>query len=428
MVFTSYPLFRRLRAQMGPIALALAVAALMSLAPTAFANEDARFRANFPKAEAGNAEAMFVVGKIYLEGTSSAGADAAKGMDYISKAAAASYKPAMRFIADRVESQALDMCLKLKKQGDAYCENKMPAIVKRSVSKEATASSCKRVDAIVESGLRADLLRHEIANCALNGFSGRMSQAEALTQLRADASTNQEAFLKVLEFTLKKGSPGWDPLWVEDNLTKAGLTYTDKAVVQSFARNEITFDGCRKTDRLRRETMKQRPAICRMAARSGDGDAALYVGEAYLTGRDYFEPDAALAAEFIQIAANSPDPAVASAAFPMLLDQLRMRARVFEHFALIQKEVKRKSPHAKLALARFDYEAEFLAKHHADMDLQDITLWTDFAESNEISPELKRRVALAIDAIVADRGRLIKQQEKDSLLFYRRKLAGEPVQ
>ena len=47
---------------------------------------DEQFRREFPRAESGNADAMYIIGKIYLEGQSSAGKDTGRGLDYMNRA------------------------------------------------------------------------------------------------------------------------------------------------------------------------------------------------------------------------------------------------------------------------------------------------------------------------------------------------------
>ena len=254
---------------------ALGLFSVISLAAVAGPNEDAAFRSLFPKAESGNADAQFALGKIYLDGSSSAGKDTAKGFEYINRAANAGNKPAMRLIVDRVESRGIEMCLKLQKAGDNYCDSKMDGMVKRLIPKTPTAASCKRLEEIHTAGIKVEAIRFEVAHCVVLGFSTAMNPTDASSVIRTESLTGRAAFIKGLDIVLKQGTPDWDPLFVEDNLTKVGLTFKDKEVVASFGRNGVSMDGCRRLDPLRRETLKQRPALCRMAGKSGDGDAAL---------------------------------------------------------------------------------------------------------------------------------------------------------
>ena len=95
-------------------------------------NSDAQFRELYPKAVAGEPNAMFSLGKIYLEGTSSAGKDTTKGLNYIQKASAAGNLTAMKYLVDSYErsgsGSALELCQRLQKMGDKYCANKMDAV------------------------------------------------------------------------------------------------------------------------------------------------------------------------------------------------------------------------------------------------------------------------------------------------------------
>ena len=405
---------------------ALGLFSVISLAAVAGPNEDAAFRSLFPKAESGNADAQFALGKIYLDGSSSAGKDTAKGFEYINRAANAGNKPAMRLIVDRVESRGIEMCLKLQKAGDNYCDSKMDGMVKRLIPKTPTAASCKRLEEIHTAGIKVEAIRFEVAHCVVLGLSAAMNPTEASSVIRTESLTGRAAFIKGLDIVLKQGTPDWDPLFVEDNLTKVGLTFKDKEVVASFGRNGVSMDGCRRLDPLRRETLKQRPALCRMAGKSGDGDAALYVGEAYLTGRDYFPKDSAAAAEFIAEAQTSADSRVATEAFSLLLTLYKSEGRLYDHLALVDREITRRTVHMPAAIAALPYEFDFLVRSHANMKLEDITAIVALAELPQVAAAQKVRVAHAIDDIVKDRGELLKRADLEMLKRYRVLLAGEP--
>ena len=87
---------------------------------------DAQFREVYPKAMAGEAGAMFTLGKIYVEGTSSAGRDSAKGMELIQRASSSGHTNATKYMVDVYErsgsDKALELCQKLQKAGDKYCD------------------------------------------------------------------------------------------------------------------------------------------------------------------------------------------------------------------------------------------------------------------------------------------------------------------
>jgi TPR repeat protein len=406
---------------------ALGCISLVSFAAFAGPNEDAAFRLLFPKAESGNADAQFALGKIYLDGSSSAGKDTAKGFEYINRAANAGNKPAMRLIVDRVESRAIEMCLKLQKAGDSYCDSKMDGMVKRLIPKTPTAGSCRRLEEIHTAGIKVEATRIELAHCVVLGLSSAMSPTEASSVVRAESLTGRASFIKGLDIVLKQGTPDWDPLFVEDNLSKVGLSFKDKEVVSIFSRHGVSMDGCRRLDPLRRETLKQRPALCRMAAKSGDGDAALYVGEAYLTGRDYFPKDSAAAAQYIAEAQTSPDPRVATEAFSLLLTLYKSEGRIYDHLALVDREIMRKTVHMPAAIAALPYEFDFLVKSHTNMKLEDITAIVALAELPQVAAAQKVRVAHAIDDIIKDRGELLKRADLEMLKRYRVLLAGEPL-
>lgn len=411
------------------LAAALAAALLVGLAPGVRAGpaEDAAFRALYPKAEAGNADAQVALGKIYLDGSSSAGRDTAKAMEYITRAANAGNKPAMRLMVDRVESRGIEMCMKLQQAGDNYCESRLPAMVRRMIPKSPTAASCKKLDDILHAGVRLEPLRFELAYCAALGFSAGMASADAIALMRTEASGSRELFLKTMDVVLRPNTPDWDPLYVEDHLVKAGLAFKDKEVTALFSRHGVTLEGCQRLDPLRRETLKQRPAVCRMAARAGDGNAALYVGGAYLAGRDYFPKDARAAAEFIGEAAASGDSTIAAKAFALMLTLLKSEDRLYDHLAMVEREISRRTVHMPAAIAALGYEFDFLVHHHANMRLDDITTIVALADNGQVPQAQKIRVAHAIDDILKDRGDLIKTADLEMLRHYRLLLSGEPA-
>lgn len=413
-----------------PAVAGIAAACLLALsAPVVIAgpSQDAAFRALFPKAEAGNPEAMFAIGRIYLDGSSSAGTDAAKGMDYISRAANAGYKPAMVLVIDRVESRSLEMCMRLQKLGDNYCEAKLPAMVSRAIPKTLSAQSCKKIDDFHQAGVRPPALRFELAHCVVRGFSSLIPPAEALAFMRSESTNSRESFLKTMDVVLKANTADWDPLFVEDNLSKAGLSFKDKEVNAVLSRNGITLEGCRRLDPFRRETLKQRPSVCRMAAKSGDGDAALYVGEAYLMGKDYFPKDGAAAVDYIAQAQASANPHIAASAFALMLALLQSESRFYDYLSLIDREISRKGPHQAIASAALKYPFDYLTQQHTSLRLEDIITIVSLAEIETVSAAQKMRVAFAIDDVLADRGELLRIGDREMLRHYRIRLGGPVV-
>jgi len=392
-------------------------------------NADAQFRELYPKALSGEPGAMFTLGKIYLEGTSSAGKDMGKGMDYLYRSSNAGNTAATKYMIELYErsgsDRALELCQKLQKTGDKYCDKKMEALVERSIPKNVSPNNCKKVSDIYTSGNQGPVVKSEVTSCVLQGLSTAIPMDQAMSNLRGQATTDPKAFTKLMGFMLKAGTPDWDPLFVEENLSKVGLTFKDKEVRDMFAKNDITFDGCRKMDRLKRENLRQRPSVCRMAARSGDEDAALYVGDAYLGGKDYFPEDAAEASIYVKEAALSKNPAVSTEAFGLLMDIYRKQNKFYEHFATIKQEIKSNSINKRAALASFTYEADYFAKNHMNMSLDDILDLVALSDASEISQDAKSRVGKTIDEVIKDRGRLMRAIEKDSILMYKDRLLSQ---
>ncbi len=392
-------------------------------------NADAQFRELYPKALSGEPGAMFALGKIYLDGTSSAGKDMGKGMDYIYRASNAGNTAATKYMIDLYErsgsDRALELCQKLQKAGDKYCDKKMEALVERSIPKNISPNNCKKLSDLYSSGNQGPVVKAEVTNCVLQGLSTVIPMDQAMSNLRGQATTDPKAFTKLMSYMLKAGTPDWDPLFVEENLSKAGLSFKDKEVREMFAKNDITFDGCRKMDRLKRENLRQRPSVCRMAARSGDEDAALYVGDAYLGGKDYFPEDAAEASVYVKEASQSKNPLVSTDAFGLLMDIYRKQGKFYEHFATIKQEIKSNSINKRAALASFNYEADYFAKNHNNMSLEDILDLIALSDSSEISQDAKSRIGKTIDEVIKDRARLIRPIEKDSMLMYKERLLSQ---
>ena len=392
-------------------------------------NADAQFRELYPKALAGEAGAMFTLGRIYTEGTSSAGRDTAKGMDYIQRASAAGNINAIKYMIDVYErsgsDKALELCRKLQKSGDKYCEKRMEALIEHSIPKTVTPSSCKKLNDLYNMGNQGTLNKSEVTTCVLQGYSNTLPFDEAMSNLRMQAASDSKAFLTLMGYMLKEGSKEWDPLFVEENLFKTGLNYKDKEVRDMFLKNAITFEGCRKMDRLKRENLRQRPSVCRMAARSGDEDAALYVGDAYLTGKDYFPEEPTEAALYIKEAVSSKNPAIAADAYVLLMNLYQKQGKFYEHFALVKQEIKANTVNKRTALASLGYEADYFKRAHTSMSVDDIFDLVALCDSPEVLQDNKSKVGRTIDEVIKDRGRLMKPIEKDSLSMYKEKLLSE---
>ncbi len=392
-------------------------------------NADAQFREVYPKAMAGETGAMFTLGKIYVEGASSAGRDTAKGMELIQRASGNGNTNATKYMIDVYErsgsDKALELCQKLQKAGDKYCDKRMETLVEHSIPKTVSPNSCKKLNELYNAGNQGTLIKTEVTSCVLRGYSDTLSFDEAMSNLRMQAASDSKSFVMLMSFMLKEGSKEWDPLFVEENLSKAGLNFKDREVKDMFIKNAITFDGCRKMDRLKRENLRQRPSVCRMAARSGDEDAALYVGDAYLTGKDYFPEEPSEAALYIKEAVHSKNPAIAADAFVLLMNLYQRQGKFYEHFALAKLEIKGNTVNKRTALASLGYEAEYFKRTHSSMGVDDIFDLVALCDSPDVPQDFKSKVGRTIDEVIKDRGRLMKPIEKDSLNMYKEKLLTE---
>jgi TPR repeat protein len=393
---------------------------------------DEQFRREFPRAQSGNPDAMFIIGKIYLEGQSSAGRDIQKGLDFMNRAISRGNVSAIKFMADKYENgnlvaknemRTLELYLQLQKGGDRSEDEKISRLLSKVAPRPLTANYCKMVDGV--SKIPAAHPKTELAMCVLSNSSNAITPLEAIASLKSDAKSNKAAIIVLLPYLLDKNSPDWDPNFIDINLTRTGLSFKDSDVQQAFKKNDVNFDGCRKLDPLKRANLVQRPALCRLAAKSGDSDAALYVGDAYLNGKDYFEKNPRLAKDFLQEAMKSSNQQIVMEVFPLLLDQMESDGNLKEHFSTIKNEIQRKTSKASIAAQKFDYEADYLSKRFNDLNSNEILDIVDLASDPIISKKNKVKVAQSISLIIQAKGRLLTIQERDSLNRYREELMVE---
>jgi TPR repeat protein len=140
---------------------------------------DSAFRALWPDAEAGQASAMFYIGRIYMEGLGSAPKDTSKGMSYITRSADKGFEPAIKIVAQSAERSgnlkvALNYYEKLKDRGDISSIEKIAEINEKLFGKdrELTASYCNSLES--SKILNKSFNEFRYAECITSGkLSGR---------------------------------------------------------------------------------------------------------------------------------------------------------------------------------------------------------------------------------------------------------------
>jgi TPR repeat protein len=388
-------------------------------------SSDAAFRAAYAGAEQGDPASLFTIGKIYIDGTSSAGKDASKGLEYITRSANKGNLQALKFLAQmyesgsvggKNESKALDVFLQIQKTGDNSYDSKIAELFKKLAPKPLTTAFCKKVDEAVNNMRGSDSPKGALASCVLAGMSNLITQADAVRYLKDDIRTNRASFISLATILLDKNNPDWDPKFIEDNFSSVGMSSKDPDVLQIFKKYAVTFDGCRKLDPEKRENLKQRPSVCRLAALSGDSEAAVYVGDAYLNGRDYFDKNSRLAKDYLFIAYKSNNSQISTEALPLLLDSLQAENNFREHFAIIKDEMKGRGARADIASQKFGYEIDFVISSANNLDIDEISTIIDLAIKANISSEQKQKLAAQIPSIIEKKGRLLKPVEKEYLL------------
>jgi len=247
-------------------------------------------------------------------------------------------------------------------------------------------------------------------------MSNLITQADAVRYLKDDIRTNRASFISLATILLDKNNPDWDPKFIEDNFSSVGMSSKDPDALQVFKKYAVTFDGCRKLDPEKRENLKQRPSVCRLAALSGDTEAAVYVGDAYLNGRDYFDKNSRLAKDYLFIAYKSNNSQISTEALPLLLDSLQAENNFREHFAIIKDEMKGRGARADIASQKFGYEIDFVISPANNLDIDEISTIIDLAIKANISPAQKQKLAAQIPSIIEKKGRLLKPVEKEYLL------------
>ena len=388
-------------------------------------SSDAAFRAAYAGAEQGDPASLFTIGKIYIDGTSSAGKDPGKGLDYITRSANKGYTPALKFLGQmyesgalggRNEAKALDVFLQIQKTGDSSYDSKIAELLKKIAPKPPTAAFCKKVDEAANNMRGSDSPKGALASCVLAGLSSVISPADAVRYLKDDVRGNRSSFLSLATILLDKNNPEWDPRFVEDSLSSSGVNPKDSDVLQVFKKYDVTFDGCRKLDPQKRENLKQRPSVCRLAALSGDAEAAVYVGDAYLNGKDYFDRNPRSAKDFLMIAYKSNNSQISTEALPILLDSLQAENNFREHFAIVKDEMKGRGARADIASQKFGYEIDYVIAPGNNLDIDEVSTIIDLAIKANVSTAQKQKLASQIPSIIEKKGRLLKPVERDYLL------------
>lgn len=148
------------------------------------------------------AEASYGIGRIVLEGLGSAPRNPDRGMTLITKAAGMNHRPAIVFLADHYEktgnsTQAIKYLERLSEKKDLHIEQRILALITKSLKGEITASKqyCDSLQTIGKLGGTPKQV--ELAACAVKGNPSSIGRDDGIGILISAAN---EAYAK-LEYT-----------------------------------------------------------------------------------------------------------------------------------------------------------------------------------------------------------------------------------
>ena len=263
---------------------------------------DSAYRSLINDAEAGQAAAMFYIGRIFLEGLSAAPRDNGKGMSYIAKSADKGYEPAIRFLANYYEksgnvSGALVQYEKLKDKGDVLAIEAIARLNGQIFSKNKIISSqyCNSQESLKILNKSYDEISYLI--CSLDGKIPGASTGDALTSLRklVEKSAADNTYIQVIPYLIaKRGNLAWDPA-LADSLIFKLYSVNPRLLDQlksTVLKSDIDFELCRFTPLTNNlNDQKIRAAICRIAALRSEQAAVAFVLDRQISGTDGFQQD-----------------------------------------------------------------------------------------------------------------------------------------
>jgi len=274
---------------------------------------DSAFRALWPDAEAGQASAMFYIGRIYMEGLGSAPKDTSKGMSYITRSADKGFEPAIKIVAQSAERSgnlkvALNYYEKLKDRGDISSIEKIAEINEKLFGKdrELTASYCNSLES--SKILNKSFNEFRYAECITSGkLSGRNIADAVLIYKKLAESGDLQSLQALIPLLVSKQNSGtWDPVYADNLIFKnTGNSKFTQDLSALLKNSEVNFESCRFTPPgTTFATQNLRASLCRLVALGGDQNAIAYVAERHLNGKDFFVRDLNKANFFIDKISN----------------------------------------------------------------------------------------------------------------------------
>jgi len=263
---------------------------------------DSAYRSLINDAEAGQAAAMFYIGRIFLEGLSAAPRDNGKGMSYIIKSSEKGYEPAIRFLANQYEksgniSSALVQYEKLKDKGDVQAIEGIARLNGQIFSKNKIISPqyCNSQESLKILNKSYDEISYLI--CSLDGKIPGASIGEALISLKklVEKSAADNSYIQVIPYLIaKRGNLAWEPSLAESLIFKL-YSVNPRLLDQlkgAVLKSDVDFELCRFTPLTNNlNDQRVRASICRIAALRSEQAAVAFVLERQISGSDGFQQD-----------------------------------------------------------------------------------------------------------------------------------------
>lgn len=299
---------------------------------------DSAYRKLLPDAEAGQAAAMYYLGRILSEGLGSSLKDSVKGHSLISKSADKNFEPALKYLAQNAERTgnlkiALNYYERIRNNGDISVIEKIADLNEQLFNKERelTVSYCTSLDNAKTLNKSINELRY--VNCIIDGKIQGKNQNEGFALLKSLAEKgNDLASLQLAPYLItSRTDKNWDPVYVDNLFFKniENSKYIDQ-LRSLVLKADTNFELCRFTViGSNFQQQNYRASLCRLAAIKGDTRAALFVAERHLAGYDGFLQDIKKATYFIDLIESG------NSKIELKLYSLQLAKNHDEHFKML---------------------------------------------------------------------------------------------
>jgi len=271
---------------------------------------DAAYRSLLPEFDAGQAAALFYIGRMYMEGLGSVPKDTTKGSQLIGRSAEKGFQPAIKFLI-QIDKQsnnlkgALLRLEKLKAMGDQSVDDEIADINERlyGKAKDLNKPYCNAQSAQKDSGKKYN--EGNFLTCLLDGkIDGKTTKDMVLVLKEMADSGDDEAALKALPYiAISQTDENWDPVSADKYIVKLmqGGKNLDR-VKAALQKSQVSFESCRYAlPGTSSKTQSFRASLCRIAAAKGDAKSVKFVADRELIGFDGFPRNLDRAKIFIDI-------------------------------------------------------------------------------------------------------------------------------